>query len=148
MLGAFGNGNQRQSCRAALGLRLKLSTAEPPGDLWKGQDLEQSRLSAAELRRFLEGRRLYAFDPVSRAQVAQVTYAPGGICHARFTDGTKDSGAYGFKEATYWTQYTRFRAGQRSEFYLTWHGDQIAQAWHSDGRMAFLQSPLSELPRP
>lgn len=103
------------------------------------------RISAKDLRAFMVGKTLHAFDPGTRKRVAAVTYMADGACIARFVDGTEDRGQYGLSGDTYWTKYTRFRAGQTSEFYLVELLDQVAQAYHTDGRRAYLQSPLIEL---
>ncbi|MEP5731945.1 MAG: hypothetical protein ABJL67_21500 [Sulfitobacter sp.] len=102
-------------------------------------------ISAQDLRAFMVGKTLHAFDPDSGERVASVTYMADGACVARFVDGIEDRGQYGLSGDTYWTKYTDFRAGQISEFYLVEVADQVAQAYHTDGRRAYLQSPLIEL---
>lgn len=104
-----------------------------------------TRMNAAELQAFVLGRRLFAFEPETLKNVAQVTYQPDGNCIALFIDGTSDKGQYGFSKASYWTRYARFRNGETNRFYLTLIRPDIAQAYHVDGRPAFLQSPLASL---
>ncbi|MEP2641143.1 hypothetical protein [Roseobacter sp.] len=92
------------------------------------------------------GQDLYAFDPVTRARVAWVAYHPNGTCRAEFSDGTVDHGQFGLEGDTYWTRYTGFRAGETHRFYLVEITPKLAQAYHVDGRQAFLQTPLKTLP--
>lgn len=103
------------------------------------------RMDAAELQAFISGRTLFAYEPDTLARVAEVIYQPDGICLASFANGTKDNGIYGFSDAAYWTRYAKFRNGETNQFYLILVGPQIAQAYHADGRLAFLQSPLASL---
>lgn len=103
------------------------------------------RLSAADLKRFIQGRTLFAYDPETRKQVAQVVYRTDGFCEASFADGTHDRGTYGFSGDTYWTRYDRFRNGETNGFYLMLVEAEVAQAYHLDGRSAYLQSPKGAL---
>lgn len=102
------------------------------------------RLNSAELRAFMVDQTLHVFDPDSHAHVATVTYGEDS-CLAQFADGTEDRGQFGLSRDTYWTRYTRFRAGETNHFYLVQIAPQIVQAYHTDGRRAFLQSPLTLL---
>lgn len=94
------------------------------------------------------GQTLNAFDPDSHAAVASVTYRADGTCTARFPDGTQDRGQFGLSGDTYWTRYTDFRAGETHHFYLERVAPQVTQAYHADGRRAYLQSPLAKLDPP
>jgi len=96
-------------------------------------------MNAAAVKRLLQGNTLIAIDPDSRELVATVTYERDGTCAASFPDGDSDTGAYGFVENRYWTQYRRFRSGLRNEFYLVSLGPDRAQAYYADGRRAFVQ---------
>lgn len=104
-----------------------------------------SRLDPKEVEAFLVGQTLHAFDPDSHNKVASVTYQDDGTCVAIMKDGTEDRGHYGVDEGIYWTRYNQFRGGETHHFYLVRVGPQVAQAYHSDGRRAFLQSPLARL---
>lgn len=97
------------------------------------------RMSAADVRRFIEGKTTLVFDPQTGEEVACVTYGPDGICRTRFSNGQEDSGEYGFVDDCYWTRYKQFRGGGRNVFYLVSRGTGQAQAYFSDGRKAFLQ---------
>ncbi len=105
-----------------------------------------TRLTPKELQAFLVGQQLYCFDPADRAHVATIRYRKDGTCLATFADGGEDQGTYGLTDDAYWTQYTNFRAGERNAFHLVPVAPQVVQAWHTDGRRAFLQSPLPHLP--
>ncbi|MEP5624454.1 MAG: hypothetical protein ABJP82_17920 [Hyphomicrobiales bacterium] len=99
------------------------------------------RMAAVDLQNFIQGKELYAYDPVTREKIAQVTYGSDGRCVVMFANGTNDRGTYGFLEDTYWTRYDVFRNGETNSFYLTRVGPELAQAYHLDGRPAYLQSP-------
>jgi hypothetical protein len=102
--------------------------------------LEHSEaMTAPEVRRFIEGRTLLAIDPATDELIATVDYNSDRTCVARFPDGEKDTGQYGFVENRYWTRYSRFRQGMRNEFFLVPSGADRAQAYYADGRPAFLQ---------
>lgn len=103
------------------------------------------RLTAEELKSFMAGKTLYAFDPDTKARVASVSYGSEGDCVARFADGTQDTAEWGLEGDTYWTRYANFRGGEVNRFTLDLIADQVAQAYHTDGRRAFLQSPLEVL---
>jgi hypothetical protein len=100
-----------------------------------------NRMKAEEVRRFIEGKTIQAFDPDSKDLVATVDYRRDGTCAARFPTGESDTGRFGFIGDRYWTQYTRFRGGGRNEFYLVEVDTGRAQAFYADGRRAFLQAP-------
>lgn len=104
-----------------------------------------ARLEAKDLRAFLFGRRLYVFDPATRARFATVSYGTDNRCHAVFSDRTEDHGTYGFEGDLYWTGYSRFRDGAIHRFFLVRVEDDVMQAYHADGARAFLQSPLPDL---
>ena len=109
-----------------------------------------------DVRAFLEGRLVHAFDPQTRARVAQVFYGPDGTCRLRFADGTEDEGDYGFEGELYWTRYRGFRDGALNRFRLQPLAPGLAQAWFTDGARAFLQAhgddlgayPAFQAPRP
>lgn len=103
-------------------------------------------LNESEVREFLFGNRLFAIDPKTRKIVAEVTYESSGRCYAQFVTGDSDTGQWGLDGAYYWTRYTKFREGARSEFYLEWLGDGIAQAYHRDGTRAFIQALHAAMP--
>lgn len=104
-----------------------------------------NRMNEAELRGFLLGQTLFAFEPETFRNVAKVTYRADGSCTAVFADETQDTGKFGISGDCYWTQYARFRQGETHHFFLVAVADNVAQAFHSDGRRAFLQSPLAHL---
>ncbi len=104
-------------------------------------DSEPSRLMTAEqVRSFIGGRILQAVDPDSGEVVATVTYGPDGACTVAFANGDTDEGSYGFVDHFYWTRYRRFRDGTENRFALEPLGTGKAQAWHDDGRRAFIQA--------
>lgn len=103
------------------------------------------RLSEVDLRQFISGETLFAYEPDSLKNAAKITYHSSGQCTAIFADGTQDTGQYGFSGDTYWTRYTRFRDGQIHHFYLVPTRSQVAQAYYADGSRAFIQSPLASL---
>jgi len=105
------------------------------------------RMNEAELRAFLVGQTLFAFEPETFRNVAKVTYGADGTCSAVFADETRDSGRFGISGDVYWTRYSRFRQGETHRFFLVTVADDIAQAFHGDGRRAFLQSPHAKLDR-
>lgn len=90
---------------------------------------------------FLTDRLLYAVDPDTGAEVARVTYNSDGTCHAVMAQGDDNPGVWGLTDTGYWTKYARFRDGMRHEFTLVRVNDEAAQAYFSDGRRAFLQTP-------
>lgn len=104
-----------------------------------------ARLNPDELREFLFGKTLNCYDPESRALISTAHYGEDGVCRMIFSDGTEDTGVFGLTDDIYWTQYKRFRSGTLNQFYLERVSPQIAQAFHTDGRRAFLQTPLSTL---
>lgn len=102
-------------------------------------------LNAAEIKRFLMGRPMYAFEPTTRARVAVVEYEPNGVCATQFEAGNGDNGIWGIDGDTYWTKYRVFRDGAKNVFYLQWVAPDVAQAYHEDGTRAFLQSKFTDL---
>ena len=98
-----------------------------------------------DVRNFLQGQKLAAYDPDTLERVAIITYSVDGSCLAEFSDGTKSAGQYGFVEDRYWTQYDSFRNGEQHEFRLQPLRPQVVQAYFADGRRAFVQSPLLSL---
>lgn len=105
-------------------------------------------MQAAEIRAFLEGRRVHAFAPETRALVAHVDYRGDGRCALCFATGETDQGVYGIEGDTYWTRYDRFRGGETHAFRLERLGPNLAQAWFSTGARAFLQSHDAEVSEP
>lgn len=103
------------------------------------------RMNGTEVRAFLYGKTLFIYEPETLKSVAKVTYGSDGRCTALFADGSSDAGQFGFSGDTYWTKYDRFRSGETNHFYLVPVEPEVAQAFHADGRRAFLQSPLSSL---
>jgi len=99
-----------------------------------------------DVRRFLTGRTLHAFDPETGARAASVTYHPDGTCALSFAGGAEEGGLWGLDGDTYWTRYDRFRGGEKNGFRLERLAEDIAQAWHVDGSRAFIQTPLEGLP--
>ncbi len=96
-------------------------------------------MTATEVRAFIAGRTVRAIDPATGQAVATVSYLPGGTCRIARADGTPpEDGVYGFSEHLYWTRYAAFRDGGTNSFYLVEQGPGRAQAWHDDGRRAFL----------
>lgn len=89
---------------------------------------------------FLTVGTVFAFDPDTLDPVAQVTYGPRGRVSMVHQDGRTDSGDWGIDGNHYWTRYKDFRDGSLNRFYLEPVDAQTAQAYHSDGRRAFLQS--------
>ena len=75
-------------------------------------------MDADEVRRFIAGRRVYNFDPETRAFAAEVEYRPDGACALRFATGETEAGVYGFEGDAYWTRYEAFRGGARHAFRL------------------------------
>lgn len=102
-------------------------------------------MNGADVRSFLLGRKLAAYDPDTMARAAVVTYHTDATCQVDFADGTRDQGEYGFSEEIYWTRYRNFRAGETHQFRLTLLRPDVAQAYFADGRIAYLQSPLMSL---
>ncbi|MEM1044541.1 MAG: hypothetical protein AAGL24_00265 [Pseudomonadota bacterium] len=96
-------------------------------------------MDATAVRQFIEARTIPALDPDTGETVAWVTYRADRSCHVRFTDGSEDVGRYGFEDHFYWTQYGSFRGGARNRFYLVDLGEGRAQAYHEDGRRAYIQ---------
>ena len=108
--------------------------------------IKQRRMSSQEAHAFLNDRTLHALDPDTREAVARVTYGGDGTCHAVMVSGESTPGVWGLTDTGYWTQYERFRDGERHEFTLVLISDRVAQAYFADGRRAFLQTPdLPEL---
>ena len=103
-------------------------------------------MTAEELRAFIEGATLNAFDARTGERAAVIRYDPDGRAHATFVDGTEEEGLWGIEAATYWTRYERFRGGGTNAFRLQEIAPGIAQAWFVDGRRAFIQTALEELP--
>lgn len=101
-----------------------------------------------EVRAFLVGQKLHIFDPGTGARVAEAHYGTDNRCHAAFEDGGVDSGIYGIEGDMYWTRYSRFRDGMTCHFYLVRLGPSLAQAYHADGAIAFLQSSRPHLETP
>ncbi|MEQ8813900.1 MAG: hypothetical protein RLO51_14915 [Thalassobaculum sp.] len=96
-------------------------------------------MTADELRRFIEGRTVRALDPETGAGVATVAYRPDGSCRLRhLAGGAVEDGRYGFDGPVYWTRYAAFRGGEVNRFTLTAVRPGRAQAWHDDGRRAYL----------
>lgn len=107
--------------------------------------MNQNKLDAAEVRDFLLGKTIFAFDPVTKKRVAKIHYAQGRVCSALFDDGRVDTGTFGFEGDHYWTKYVNFRNGETNHFYLVSLASDLVQAYHIDGVQAFLQSPKSSL---
>lgn len=103
------------------------------------------RLGALDLRGFLFGQTLHAFDPDLRERIATVCYETDGNCFVTFVDGTRDRGRFNLDGDIYSTCYEKFRSGETNAFYLVEVAPQITQAFHKNGKRAFLQSPLLEL---
>ncbi len=104
-----------------------------------------TRLNQEELKAFLFGKTLYSFDPETRKLAATITYDAGGTCVAVFADGTQDRGQFELVGDTYSTKYAQFRSGETNHFYVERVASHVVQAYHTDGRRAFLQSPLAKL---
>lgn len=102
-------------------------------------------MKSDEVRAFLQGQALYAFDPQTALCVALVRYGPDGRCEVEFASGDTDQGIYGFDGDTYWTRYTTFRQGETHSFHLQAIAPGLAQAYFVDGTIAFLQSYHAEL---
>jgi len=97
-----------------------------------------------DLRAFMFGKVLYVFEPATRARFAAVQYGADYTCHARFEDGSEDTGTYGFEGEHYWTRYLRFRDGTTHYFFLVPLAPDTAQAFYQDGTQAFLQSTKAD----
>lgn len=102
-------------------------------------------MNEAELHAYVYGKTLYAFEPDTLLDGANVTYNTDGTCTAVLPDGTTDNGVYALEGDTYWTRYENFRDGTTNRFRLTLIGDEVAQAYYTDGRRAFVQSPHQSL---
>lgn len=102
-------------------------------------------LSQSALRAFLMHRTIYVFDPDTRAPVAEVWYEAGGEVRMRHADGRPDQGRWGLEGDAYWTQYDGFRGGSVNSFTLEPLDADTAQAYHTDGRRAYLQSHIQSL---
>ena len=100
---------------------------------------EADMMDATAVRHCIEGKTIPALDPDTEETVACITYRADRSCHVRFADGTEDVGRYGFEDHYYWTQYNAFRGGTRNRFYLVDLGEGRAQAYHEDGRRAYIQ---------
>lgn len=101
-------------------------------------------MAAADLERFIHGRTVAAIDPETGATFARVTYRPDGVCIVAHQGGRLERGRYGFADGCYWTIYPTFRDGRKNSFYLTTEGPGRAQAWHDDGRRAYLLDQVSD----
>lgn len=99
-------------------------------------------MTADQVRSFIGGNVLQALDPVTGEVVATVTYDRDGTCRFTFANGDTDEGHYGFVDHYYWTRYRRFRDGTENRFALEPLGAGRAQAWHDDGRRAFIQAVM------
>ncbi|APE45650.1 hypothetical protein BOO69_18990 (plasmid) [Sulfitobacter alexandrii] len=97
-------------------------------------------MNSEEIQTFLKGRSVYGLDPDTHEVVACIDYGTDGTCLCRFANGDTDKGVYGFEGDTYWTRYETFREGKRHAFRLERKGPGVAQAYFTDGRIAFLQS--------
>lgn len=96
-------------------------------------------MTATEVRAFIEGRTVRAIDPATGQHVATVSYGPDGSCRMQPTTGAPaEPGVYGFSGDLYWTRYAEFRGGETNRFTLVAEGPGRAQAWHDDGRRAYL----------
>ncbi len=102
-------------------------------------------LSAEEVRMFVFGKTLHAFDPDTLMRVATIYYRRDGTCQLTMENGDTDAGQYGFEEDQYWTRYNRFRDGVLHRFSLIRIDTHSAQAMYEDGSRAFIQSPLIQL---
>jgi hypothetical protein len=107
---------------------------------------KQGMLPLESVKAFIAHGRIHAFDPDSAEHVALVDYRPDGSCKLEFSDGRFEGGVWGFTNAGYWTSYQNFRDGARNEFCLQLIAPQIMQAFHSDGRRAYVQSTFNTLP--
>ena len=105
-------------------------------------------LSPRAVHDFISGQTLHAFDPETGARAASVTYRADGRVEAQFADGASDIGTWGLSGAQYWTRYTTFRDGEIHHFSLERIDADTAQAYHADGRRAFVQSRNPEYGRP
>lgn len=103
-------------------------------------------MTEEDVRRFIAGRRVFNFDPETRAFAAEVEYRADGSCALRFATGETEAGVYGFEGDSYWTRYEAFRGGARHAFRLEPLGPGLAQAWFTTGARAFLQCHMPELP--
>lgn len=103
-------------------------------------------MTSKDVHSFISGKTVYAFDPNTGAFVATLVYCADGTIEARFADAKVDNGQYGFEGQLYWTRYENFRSGQKHAFHLQAVDDSTAQAFHDDGRKAFLLS--HEKPEP
>ena len=102
-------------------------------------------MQADDVRRFLEGRKIYNFQPGPRTLFAVTDYGLDGRCAVRLSTGDTDIGIYGFDGDAYWTRYEKFRNGETHFFHLKSLGPGIAQAYFADGTQAFLQSQTADL---
>lgn len=103
-------------------------------------------MTPGQVRRFLLGRQVHAFDPQTGTRVAMVEYQRDGTCTLHFATGETESGVYGFDGNSYWTRYDAFRGGKTNSFHLQARGPGVAQAHFTDGRRAYLQSHHPALP--
>lgn len=106
------------------------------------------RLSEEDVRLFLFGQILHAFDPDTLIRVATIHYHQDWTCQVTMENGDTDAGQYGFEKDLYWTKYNQFRDGVLHRFSLTRIDAHTAQAMFEDGSLAFIQSPLAQLIRP
>ncbi|MFT7059205.1 MAG: hypothetical protein ACJASV_001712 [Pseudorhodobacter sp.] len=102
-------------------------------------------MQAEAVKLFLEGRKVYAFEPVARKVFAIVDYGLDGRCAVLFSTGKTDTGVYGFTGNAYWTRYEAFRSGESNAFHLKSLGPGIAQAYFTNGVKAFVQSHSADL---
>ena len=102
-------------------------------------------LSGAQVSDFLTAGPIFVFEPDTLEPVAQVSYRQDGSVLMKTVDCQSDVGAWGISANTYWTQYEKFRDGERYHFGLEYICDDTMQAYFSDGRRAYLQSHRSKL---
>ncbi len=128
--------NQRQCRFTGRTSLIPLSTASSN---LKVTSMDTARLTNGEVKAFLFGQTLECFDPNSGSQVATIQYLTNFTCRAAMSNGTTDTGRYGFERDLYWTQYTWFRDRGRFHFFLDRVDRDTCQASFEDGARAFLQ---------
>ena len=106
------------------------------------------RLSEEDVRLFVFGQILHAFDPDTLTRVATIHYRRDWTCRVTMENGDTDAGQYGFEDDLYWTRYNQFRDGALHRFSLTRIDAHSAQAMFEDGTQAFIQSSLAQLLSP
>ncbi len=106
----------------------------------------QDFLPLETVKSFIAQGLIYAFDPETKSRAAAVEYGTDGVAKLTFSDGQHETGQWGFTQQGYWTSYNNFREGARHEFLLKQIAPQIMQAYHGDGRRAYVQTALSALP--